>query len=115
MFSKCHDVKFEECHMVDAVQYKYFSPWELEDQNCLFWGPVCVDKEDDLGQFWCGNMVKLAAMILSIGYLALGMDLKLFFVIFTMYCFQKYLIELYIPSLICWKPWRRNIRLFVFE
>ena len=26
MFSKCNDVKFEECHMVDAVQYKYSSP-----------------------------------------------------------------------------------------
>ena len=40
-------------------------------------------------------MVKLAAMILWIGYLAFRMDLELFFVIFTMYCFQKYFIELY--------------------
>ena len=52
--------------------------------------------EDDLFQFWCGNMVKLAAMIVCIGYLALGMDLDSSFVIFTICCFQKYLIELYI-------------------
>ena len=51
--------------------------------------------EDDLFQFWCGNMVKLAAMIVCIGYLALGMDLDSSFEIFTMYCFQKYFIELY--------------------
>ena len=50
--------------------------------------------EDDLFQFWCGNMVKLAAMIVCIGYLALGMDLDSSFVIFTIHCFQKYLIEL---------------------
>ena len=34
---------------------------------------------------------------------------------FTMYCFQKYLIESCIPFLSFWKPWRRNIRLFVIE
>ena len=32
--------------------------------------------EDDLIQFWCGNMVTLAAMILCIGYLAYGMDFE---------------------------------------
>ena len=37
------------------VQCKYSSPLELEDQNCLFSARECVDSEDDLIQFWCGN------------------------------------------------------------
>ena len=37
---------------------------------------LCCQFEDDLVQFWCGNMVKLAAMILCIGYLAYEMDLE---------------------------------------
>ena len=60
-----------------AVQCCHSSLLELEDQNCPFGRGMCLQLEDDLVQFWCGNMVKLAAMILSIGYLAHGMDLEL--------------------------------------
>ena len=48
--------------------------------------------EDDLFQFWCGNMVTLASMILCIGYLAYGMDFEQFYVIFSICCFQIKLI-----------------------
>ena len=41
-----------------------------------FWGLGVLAIEDDLIQFWCGNMVTLDAMILCIGYLAYGMDFE---------------------------------------
>ena len=75
-----------------AVQCCHSSLLELEDQNCPFGRGMCLQLEDDLVQFWCGNMVKLAAMILSIGYLAHGWIWNQFFVIFTMCCFQIKLI-----------------------
>ena len=36
----------------------------LEDRRpkLSFWPRECIDIKDDLVQFWCGNMVKLAAM-----------------------------------------------------
>ena len=33
----------------------------IQDKSIIM---LCVDIEDYLFQFWCGNMVKLAAMIL---------------------------------------------------
>ena len=40
------------------------------------WPRECIGIKDDLVQFWFGNMVKLAAMILCIGYLVYGMVLE---------------------------------------
>ena len=71
-----------------AVQCCHSSLLELEDQNCPFGRGMCWQFEDDLVQFWCGNMVKLAAMILSIGYLAHGWIWNQFYVIFSKCCFQ---------------------------
>ena len=90
------------------VQCKYSSPLELEDQNCLFSARECVDSEDDLLQFWCGNMVKPMMGTPRTGHLVDGLEMYWSYVIFTMICFQKYFIDLCIPSLLFWKPWRRN-------
>ena len=42
------------------------------------------------------------------GHLVDGLEMYWSYVIFTMICFQKYFIDLCIPSLLFWKPWRRN-------
>ena len=50
VFASCLDVKFErcgECHMVDVLQYKYSSLYELEDQNCLSRAGNVLTLEDD--------------------------------------------------------------------
>ena len=51
---------------------------------------MCWQFEEDLVQFWCGNMVKLAAMILCIGYLTYGIDFGIVLCDYTICCFQKY-------------------------
>ena len=62
--------------MVDCLQCYHSSLMKFEDQNCLSWPGYVLTIEDDLVQFWCGNMVTLDAMILCIGYLAYGMDFE---------------------------------------
>ena len=79
--SKCHDVKLMLIMEISslwmyAVQCCHSSLLELEDPNCPFDRGMCWQFNDDLVQFWCDNVVKLAAMILCIGYLARGMDLE---------------------------------------
>ena len=58
------------------LQRCHSSCLKFEDQNCLSRPGYVLAIEDDLFQFWCGNMVTLAAMILCIGYLAYGMDFE---------------------------------------
>ena len=58
------------------LQRCHSSCLKFEDQNCLSRPGYVLAIEDDLVQFWCGNMVTLAAMILCIGYLAYGMDFE---------------------------------------
>ena len=55
---------------------------------------MCWQFEEDLVQFWCGNMVKLAAMILCIGYLTYGIDFEIVLCDYTICCFPS-------PLLLC--------------
>ena len=66
------------CSNADAPEGDVLEGKFLEDRRpkLSFWPRECIDIKDDLVQFWCGNMVKLAAMILRVGYSACGMNLE---------------------------------------
>ena len=78
------------CSNGDAPEGDVLEEKFLEDRRpkLSFWPRECIDIKDDLVQFWCGNMVKLSALIQCIGYLAHGMDVELFVVILLLFAFR---------------------------
>ena len=79
------------CSHGDAPEGAVLKGKFLEDRRpkLSFWPRECIDIKDDLVQFWCGNMVKLSAMILRIGYLALWDGFGIVRCDFTIVFFQN--------------------------
>ena len=89
--SLCHDVddpnmvmsRFGVCQMVDVVQRYHSSLFKLEGQNCLSWPGYVLTLEDDLVQFWRGNMLNLIDMNLKLklfgGWIGYGLVVNEFY------------------------------------
>ena len=74
--------ELEKCPDVDCLQCYYSSLMKLEDQNCLSWPGNVHTVEDDLVQFWRGNMVDLIEVNPRSYYLDDGLKMDSMYMIF---------------------------------
>ena len=86
---KCGDVKIREGrYLVDFLQCYHSSLMKFEDQNCLSWPGYVLTMEDDLVQFWCGNMFKLSNVNPKSCYLVDGLEMDYCAWFLYMYAFR---------------------------
>ena len=107
--------ELEKCPNVDCLQCYYSSLMKLEDQNCLSRPRNVHTVEDDLVQFWRGNMVDLIEVNPRSYYLDDGLKMDLLYKIFMYVMLSEF------SDLNCVCPydfgsyWCRNIRFLFFE